>query len=134
MVADIVDALFAQAAVVVVLLTPDDLVVLKADLRKASDPPYESVMTGQARPNVLFEAGMAFGRYPNSTVLVQVGDVKPFSDSGGRHVTRLGNDPKSRAEFVTKLRNAGCSVDDTGTDWYSEGDFTLPKEKANAAK
>lgn len=123
-VAEIIDAAFKEAVAVVVLLTPDDQVKLADQFQKTSDPPYEKRMVGQARPNVLFEAGMAFGRDPNSTVLVQVGDVKPFSDVGGRHVTRLTNDAESRSEFVTKLRNAGCAVDDGGTDWYSIGDFT----------
>jgi predicted nucleotide-binding protein len=124
-VGEIIDAAFKEAVAVVVLLTPDDQVKLGDEFHKASDPPYEKRMVGQARPNVLFEAGMAFGRDPNSTVLVQVGDVKPFSDVGGRHVTRLTNDVEARSELVTKLRNAGCAVDDGGTDWYSVGDFTV---------
>jgi predicted nucleotide-binding protein len=123
-VSEIIDAAFKEAVAVVVLLTPDDQVKLDDQFHKASDPSYEKRVVGQARPNVLFEAGMAFGRDPNSTVLVQVGDVKPFSDVGGRHVTRLTNDVESRSELVTKLRNAGCFVDDGGTDWYSIGDFT----------
>lgn len=125
MVAEILDAAFNQAVAVVVLLTPDDNVILRTEFHKTTDPDYEKRLTGQARPNVLFEAGMAFGRNPDSTVLVQVGDVKSFSDVGGRHVARLNNSPESRSELVTKLRNAGCAVDDTGTDWYTEGDFTI---------
>jgi predicted nucleotide-binding protein len=124
-VGDIIEAAFNEAVAVVVLLTPDDQVKLGDEFHKASDPAYEKRMVGQARPNVLFEAGMAFGRDANSTVLVQVGEVKPFSDVGGRHVTRLTNDAESRSELVTKLRNAGCFVDDSGTDWYSVGDFKV---------
>ena len=132
-VAEIIDAAFEQAVAVVVLLTPDDDVILKKEYRKTNDPTYERRYVGQARANVLFEAGMAFGRYPTATVIVQVGDVKPFSDIGGRHVTRLGNDPESRSEFVTKLRNAECAVDDAGTDWFRAGDFQI-KEKTDGAK
>ncbi len=132
-IAEIIDAAFEQAVAVVVLLTPDDDVILKKDFRKSTDPAYERRYVGQARANVLFEAGMAFGRYPDQTVLVQVGDVKPFSDIGGRHVTRLGNDPESRSEFVTKLRNANCAVDDGGTDWFKTGDFQV-REIGNGAK
>jgi len=130
---EILDAAFEHAMAVVVLLTPDDDVILKKEFRKGNDPAYERRYVGQARANVLFEAGMAFGRYPTETILVQVGVVKPFSDIGGRHVTRLGNDPESRAEFVTKLRNANCAVDDGGSDWYKTGDFQL-KEKVDGAK
>ena len=132
-IAEIIDAAFEEAVAVIVLLTPDDDVILKKEFRKTSDPAYERRYVGQARANVLFEAGMAFGRYPNETILVQVGVVKPFSDIGGRHVTRLGNDPESRAEFVTKLRNANCAVNDGGTDWYKTGEFEI-KEKADGSK
>jgi predicted nucleotide-binding protein len=121
---DILDAAFSEAIAIVVLLTPDDWVMLAEPYQRSTDPSYEKRLVGQARPNVLFEAGMAFGREPNSTILVQVGEVKPFSDVGGRHLAYLGNDPESRAELVTKLRNAGCAVDDEGSDWYTTGDFT----------
>jgi hypothetical protein len=105
-------------------MTPDDEARLKGPFLKATDPAYERALTGQARPNVLFEAGMAFGKDPNSTVLVQIGDIRPFSDVGGRHVVHLSNQPTSRQEFVTKLANAGCNVDTSGTDWLSSGDFS----------
>jgi hypothetical protein len=38
---------------------------------------------------VLFEAGLAMGRHPRKTVLVQVGKSKPFSDVDGRHMVRF---------------------------------------------
>ena len=68
---------------------------------------------------------MAFGRKPENTVLVQIGELRPFSDIGGRHVLHLGNDPTSRQEFATKLANAGCNVDTSGSDWLTEGDLSL---------
>lgn len=121
-----VDAAFREVSAVVVLLTPDDLVVLKPRLQKAGDLEYEKRPTGQARPNVLFEAGLAFGRHPEATVLVMVGAVKPFTDVSGLHITRLDNTPESRSEFVDKLRRAGCDVDTDGrADWYSEGNFEI---------
>jgi predicted nucleotide-binding protein len=124
-VGDILDAAFEEAVAVVVLLTPDDEAKLKNDFLKQNDPIHERVYTGQARANVLFEAGMAFGKNPNSTVLVQVGQVRPFSDVGGRHVVHLSNAASTRQELVTKLANAGCNVDTTGQDWLTEGDFTF---------
>lgn len=123
-VGEVLEAAFREAAAVVVLMTPDDEARLNPGFLKASDPTYEKTLTGQARPNVLFEAGMAFGKDPNSTVLVQLGDIRPFSDVGGRHVVHLGNQPTSRQEFVTKLANAGCNVDTSGTDWLSSGNFS----------
>jgi predicted nucleotide-binding protein len=124
-VGEILDAAFRGAAAVIVLLSPDDEAKLKDKFLKNNDAAYEKKLTGQARPNVLFEAGMAMGRNPDSTVLVQVGDIRPFSDIGGRHVVHLSNSAATRSEFATKLANAGCNVDTLGTDWLSEGDFDL---------
>lgn len=123
-VGEILDAAFARATAVVVLFTPDDEARLRPAFQKPTDPPYEKRLTDQPRPNVLFEAGMAFGSHPNSTVLVQVGEMRPFGDIAGRHAVHLTNAIASRQEFVTKLRACGCDVDDSGTDWTTEGDFT----------
>jgi predicted nucleotide-binding protein len=130
-VGEVLEAAFREAAAVVVLLTPDDEARLQRIFLKPNDPSYERRFTGQARPNVLFEAGMAFGKDPNSTVLVQIGELRPFSDIGGRHVVHLSDQPTSRQEFVTKLANAGCNVDTSGTDWLSAGQFSgQPPNKA----
>lgn len=120
----ILDTAFREAAAVVVLLTPDDEARLRKAYHGKKEPKHETSLSGQARPNVLFEAGMAFGRNANSTVLVQLGDVRPFSDVGGRHVVHISNAPTSRQELATKLANAGCNVDTSGADWMKEGDFS----------
>jgi predicted nucleotide-binding protein len=122
-VGEVLDTAFHEAAAIIVLLTPDDEARLKTAFVTSRDPQHERQLTGQARPNVLFEAGMAFGKNPNSTILVQLGDTRPFSDVGGRHVLYLSNNPASRQEFATKLANAGCNVDTSGADWLSAGDF-----------
>lgn len=130
-VGEILDAAFREAAGIVVLLTPDEEARLKPMFVSSGDPKHERQLSGQARPNVLFEAGMAFGRDPNSTILVQLGDTRPFSDVGGRHVLHLSDSPASRQEFVTKLANAGCNVDTSGTDWLSAGNFQRPLTTAS---
>lgn len=124
-VGEILDAAFREAAAVVVLLSLDDEAKLKTEFVKTNDAAYEKQLTGQARPNVLFEAGMAMGRNPDSTVLVQVGEIRPFSDIGGRHVVHLSDAATTRSEFATKLANAGCNVNTSGTDWLTEGEFDL---------
>ena len=124
-VGSILETVFREAVAVVVLFTPDDEARLRKKYRKSKEPSHEIDLTGQARANVLFEAGMALGRKPESTVLVQIGDVRPFSDVAGRHVVHLANTPTSRQELATKLANAGCNVDTSGTDWLSVGDFSL---------
>jgi len=125
----ILDTAFSRAVAVVVLFSPDDEAKLRGEFLKPGDGQHERALTGQPRPNVLFEAGMAFGRKPESTVLVQIGGLRPFSDVAGRHVVHLSNSPESRQELATKLQNAGCHVDLSGSDWLGEGWFDLSHAK-----
>ena len=120
---DILNVAFRDAHAVVVLFTPDDEARLREPLHSDDEPPYEVVLMGQARPNVLFEAGMAMGRDPNHTILVELGRLRPFSDIAGRHVLRLDNSSERRHELAQRPESAGCPVKITGTDWYSAGDF-----------
>ena len=120
---EILDAAFLQAHAVVVLLTPDDEARLRDQFQAEEDPPHETQFTGQARPNVLFEAGMTMARSQNRTILVELGNLRPFSDIGGRHTIRLDNSSQRRQDLAERLRNAGCPVKLTGTDWHTAGDF-----------
>lgn len=122
---DILDAAFPQAQAVVVLLTPDDEVRLRSEFAQADDPPHEVEFSGQARPNVLFEAGMAMGRDPGRTVLVEIGVLRPFSDIAGRHVLRFDGSSPRRQDLAQRLQSAGCEVDLDGTDWHTAGDFGI---------
>ena len=89
------------------------------------DEAFEKGFTPQARPNVLFEAGMAMGRDDKRIVLVEVGKLRPFSDVGGRHAVRLNSSTERRQEFAQRLESAGCLVNLTGTTWHKVGDFQL---------
>lgn len=122
-IADVLDAGFKNAAATVILFTPDDEAKLKDEFIKRNDPRYERKLTGQPRPNVLFEAGIAFGRHPEQTILVQVGKIRPISDLAGRHVVHLTDSFDSRHQLLVKLRAVGCPVDDTGDDWHTAGSF-----------
>jgi predicted nucleotide-binding protein len=121
----VLDAAFTHAAAIVVLMTPDEIAYLQPQFGHGNDD-SETKPAAQARPNVLFEAGMALGRDPRRTVLVEVGDVRPFSDVAGRHAIRLTNDPAQRQELATRLHTAGCATKLLGTDWHTAGDFTPP--------
>jgi len=120
---EIIDAAFRQVQAVVVLLSGDDEARLREEFIQDSDSDYERELMPQPRPNVLFEAGMSMAKYQNRTILVQVGEIRPWSDIGGRHITRLDNTPGKRQEFVQKLRTAGCEIDVSGKDWYEVGNF-----------
>lgn len=121
----VLDAAFSNAAAVVVLMTPDEVAYLQPRYGHGDDDP-ETRPAPQARPNVLFEAGMALGRHPARTVLVEVGEVRPFSDAAGRHAVRLSNDVARRQDLAQRLKTAGCAVDLSGTDWQTTGDFAAP--------
>jgi predicted nucleotide-binding protein len=120
---DILEKAFSIAQAVVVLMTPDDEARLRKNLQQHGDGLHETRMTPQARPNVLFEAGMAMGRSAERTIIVELGNLRPFSDIAGRHVVRLNNTSQRRQELAQRLQAAGCPVNITGTDWHNAGDF-----------
>lgn len=120
---EVLNAAFEQAAAVIVMLTPDDQAKLKGKYLTSKDPLYEKRLTGQARPNVLFEAGLAFGSHPDRTVIVEIGDLRPFSDVAGRHVVYLSDAVSARLELISKLEAAGCAVDKEGASWVTAGKF-----------
>lgn len=135
---EILDAAFQHAQAVVVLLTPDDEARLRTDLQKDGDPDHERVLCGQARPNVLFEAGMALVSHPDRTILVQIGNVRPFSDVAGRHIVHMDDSTEKRQELASRLEDAGCPANLVGTDWHKAGDmkppanFVVPQSKSAA--
>lgn len=122
---EVLKAAFECAGAIVVLMTPDEIAYLQDEYAQGEDDP-ETRPAAQARPNVLFEAGMALAHNEERTVFVEIGDVRPFSDLGGRHVVRLTDDAKSRNGLVTRLKHAGCDVRTDGEDWITAGDFTPP--------
>lgn len=130
---EVLDAAFAHAQAIVVLLTPDDEVRLTPPLQMAGDGPLERDLAMQARPNVLFEAGTGFGRSPDRTILVEVGSTKPFSDVAGRHLVRLTNAQDRRRDLAQRLATAGCEVRLDGETWLRAGDFELARQPAAAA-
>ncbi|MDX6439228.1 MAG: hypothetical protein QOF45_1811 [Gaiellaceae bacterium] len=132
-VGEILDAAFDGARAVIVLFTPDDVTMLRDEFRVDGDPEWESMLTGQARPNVLFEAGMAFGRDDKRTLLVEFGKLRPFSDVGGRHVLRFDGTIGHRQALAVRLRDAGCEVDMDGEDWHTAGDFSYGQKAPRPA-
>jgi len=123
----ILDAALNAAQAIVVLFTPDEIVRLRPEYADGVSDPEVSSGT-QARPNVLFEAGMAMGRNAERTVLVELGRMRPFSDILGHHALRISNDAGARHELASRLRTAGCDVNTSGQDWLSSGNFVIPSE------
>ena len=127
----ILDSAFSRAHALVVLMTPDDEARLSEPFRNVNEPDEEK-LKGQARPNVLFEAGMAFGRNEARTILVEIGELRAFSDVAGRHTVRFDGSAERRHELAQRLRSSGCPVNTDGNDWLNAGDFAAAIELAAA--
>ena len=122
---DILTAAFHLARAVIVFLTPDEKVQLRP-VHAAS--PSELREEYQARPNVYFEAGMAFLSHPQRTVIVELGNTRPFSDIIGRHTIRLDDSWETREKLISRLRVAGCEVEPKDDRWRSAGEFMASVE------
>lgn len=119
----VLDTAFAKVKAIIVLFTPDDEAKLKDEFFKTGDRSFERELTGQPRPNVIFEAGMAFGRQPDRTILVHVGKIRPISDIEGRHFVQLTNSVAKRHQLLVKLETIGLKVDYANADWQDTGEF-----------
>src|SRR5262249_38094958 len=117
----------------VVLFSPDELAQLKEQFWSSDDKHGDGNLAGQARPNVLFEAGLALGAHPEKTVIVQVGKVRPFSDIAGKHLVRLSEE-RGRNDLANRLKRLGCPVNMTGDDWMNAGYFEPTEAKATKRK
>jgi predicted nucleotide-binding protein len=116
---DVLEHAFDKAQAILIIFSGDDEAKLKARFLKKGDPAWENKLTPQPRPNVIFEAGMAFGRHPNRTIVVQVEKIRDISDWSGRHFVRLNGSAESRKDLVERLKRAQCKVDLSGTDWLN---------------
>src|SRR5262249_44835556 len=67
---DAVNIVMEQAQAIVVLLSPDDEAKLKDQFVTKLERSTEGKLRGQARPNVIFETGIALGAYHKKTVMV----------------------------------------------------------------
>lgn len=123
-VGDVLAAGIPMAQAVVVLLTPDDIARLQTTFQEPRDPAHETELTPQARPNVLFEAGMAIMSHPTTTVFVELGQLRPFSDIAGRHTVRLNDSIEARRSLIQRLQTAECPVSLDEEHWKTAGDFS----------
>jgi predicted nucleotide-binding protein len=127
---DVVAAGMDLADAVVVLFTPDDLGCVRHAFRRPGDGREELELTGQARQNVVFEAGMAMARDRDKVVLVEIGQVRPMTDTAGLNVVRLTDSFSSRRQLAARLRSAGLDVDTDNDDWPTAGSFVWPEAES----
>jgi predicted nucleotide-binding protein len=128
--AEILDTGFGMCHAVVVFMTPDDLSALHPALRLS--PTEDVTPHGQPRPNVIFEAGMAWQRSRRRTLIVTYGDLDTFSDLKGVDRVRFDGSAKSRYEVVDRLKAMGVPASERGGGWLSAGQFppALPSPSA----
>lgn len=120
---DVVLAGMELARGVVVLFTPDDVAYCKPEFVTDTDPSYEHKATGQARQNVMFEAGMALGIAKKRTVLVRHGAVREASDLAGINYLPIDDTDDSRLALGQRLRNIGLAVKLDHNRWRRAGRF-----------
>ncbi|SCZ00088.1 Predicted nucleotide-binding protein containing TIR-like domain-containing protein [Paenibacillus polysaccharolyticus] len=124
-VGEILQAAFNNVQSVVALHTPDDEGRLKEEFHQDGDAINETVITPQARQNVILETGIALGLHPDRTIIVEIGKLRPVSDLAGVSVIKLNNGIEKRQALANRLKTSGCEIDIDGTDWHSSGNFDL---------
>lgn len=107
---DVVEAGLSNAQAIIVLFTPDDEARLKNDYHKSDDGVHETHVTGQARQNVILEAGMALGMARQRTILVRRGKTRDISDIAGINWIDLTDSWEDRQILVDALKHAGVAI------------------------
>jgi len=107
---EIVKAGLMNAQAVVVLFTPDDQARLNKRFIKSSDRSPEKELTGQARQNVILEAGMALAMDDQRTILVRKGFTRPISDIEGVHWIDLKDNWDDRQILLNALEAAKVAI------------------------
>ena len=111
------------AYAVVVLMTGDDEARLLPQFIATRNAKDEVGPTPQARPNVLFEAGMALAFWRDRTVLVSLGALRPLSDLSGLHIVHMDDSSQRRQDLAERLQSTGCPIKLSGRDWHKVGRF-----------
>ena len=112
---DAVRAAMDVGQAVVVLLTAEDRAGLLPELAEGeNDDDVE--LRGQPRQNVILEAGLAMGVDRSRTILVELGPIRRASDFEGLNAVRLSNAAERRNALRTRLRSAGCAIDESASD------------------
>lgn len=102
---DIVKAGMDGAAAVIVIFSPDDEARTQRPFRAGGE---SDDYMGQARQNVLVEAGMAFATSRKRTIFVQSANTRPITDLEGFNWVKMNGDWDSRADLINRLELANA--------------------------
>lgn len=105
---DVVKAGMNGAAAVIVIFSPDDEARVKPEFSSDDDP--DRHVQGQARQNVLLEAGMAFATERRRTIFVKSAPTRDISDIAGFNWVKLDGRWDSRKDLKNRLESAGAAV------------------------
>ncbi|WP_078988350.1 TIR domain-containing protein [Streptomyces sp. WM6372] len=114
----IIDAGMEECQVIVVLMTPDEWVTLKPAFAESVE---EESRFEQSRPNVIYEAGLARGKYPDRTIIVEAGASRTFTDLAGVHRINLRQN-SGKGDLKLSLERL-CEINAI-SDWANRGDFS----------
>lgn len=120
---EVIDKAMEEAQAIIVLLTGDDEARLQEKFIASDDPESERNLMPQPRPNVIFEAGLALGKFPERTIFISfisLGKLR-LSDIGGRYISSWNNDSKTRHSLVETLKRLGCQPDTSSTRFLDAG-------------
>lgn len=122
-IADIVVEGVSRADAVIALFTPDEQAALYSP--NGTLVHEAQAARWQSRPNVIFEAGLAYGLNKSKTVLVTLGtDVSLFSDVSGIHFVKL-DDAQGKVRLRDRLAQI-VPVTPQSAGWFDpdvSGDF-----------
>jgi hypothetical protein len=116
-----------EAQGVLALFTPEEFSALHPDLRRKSGETEEYIRRWQARPNVIFEAGLACGIDSTRCAFVVFGKTSLFTDVAGIQVFSPTNEFGERSDraLLRGLLEGGmkCAVNLSSNAWMHAGDF-----------
>ncbi|MEM9461066.1 MAG: TIR domain-containing protein [Myxococcota bacterium] len=118
---EVVEAGLKHANAVIILITPDEWAEPR---EKRACYTSEATRRCQARPNVLFEAGWAFGSARNKVIIVESGARIGASDLDGVNTVRMDNGFDSLNELRSMLELAtGHSADTANGTWGTPANY-----------
>ena len=118
---EVLETAFGSAKAIIVLFTGEERVRLRQELQKPGDKNGENTFVPQPGMDQIFKAGYALNRFPERTILIQIGQVKLFSDIDGRYMPNFTGKEAEYRELIERLREIGCVLKEDGKAWqYNE--------------
>ena len=119
---DILNVAFEKAQAVIVLLTPEENVRLRQKFWRTNEDVLETEFHPQPTQEQIFEAGYAFGKFPQRTILIRTGEIRPMSDIVGRFILSKEEVTPPAIQLRDNLLQAGCIIKDIPAEFTDQED------------